>query len=215
MDIGSIIFEIIENYAVMKKELIIFGAIFLTVQVFGQAPEEIFLNPATEIETGSISEESSLRVTTHYIGEYYGGGVVFYVDEEGKHGLITTTIDKSTRKQQKSETFILTNPVRDGITTGKFNTERINVMKGEGANDAQEIDNQRNAILSEWYLPTRYDLIKMYNNRAVLGGYTEFARGWKSTEVSSINQWFESFVTGGEFSNGKDDAVYIRVIREF
>ena len=199
----------------MKKEFIILGAVFLTAQLFGQAPEEIFLNPETVSEPGSISEESSSKVSTHYIGEYYGGGVVFHVDEEGKHGLITTTIDKSTRKQQKSEAFILTNPVRDGIITGKFNTERINVMKGGGAADAQGNENYRDASLSDWYLPTRYDLIKLYNNRAVLGGYTEFARGWKSTEFSSINQWYKSFITGGEFSNGKDDAVYIRVIREF
>jgi len=194
----------------MKRELIILGAILWTANLFAQATEEILMT--TEAHPAG---EPSAGVSTHYIGEYFGGGIVFYVDEEGKHGLITTTIDKETRKQQRREAFILTNPVRDGITTGTFNTERINVMKGEGATNTQGIENYPDANLSDWYLPTRYDLIKLYRNRVVIGGYAEFAKGWKSTEFSSVNEWYESFVTGGEFSNGKDDAVYIRVIRKF
>ena len=85
----------------------------------------------------------------------------------------------------------------------------------EGANDAQVVEDYQDASLSDWYLPTRYDLIKLYQNRAAIGGYSDFAKGWKSVEVSSINEWFRSFVTGSEFRNGKDDEVYVRVIREF
>lgn len=201
----------------MKKGSIIFGAILLTATTFGQATPDPSSekNYSTEVENSSSASEPSVSDAVHYLGEYYGGGIVFYVDEEGKHGLITATIDKETRKLQKSEAFILTNQVRDGITTGKFNTDRINAMKGAGAIDAQERRYYEDKKLSDWYLATGYDLMKLYRNRAVIGGYAEFAKGWKSTEVSSVNEWFESFVTGGEFSNGKDDAVYIRVVRNF
>ena len=195
----------------MKRELFFLGAVLLTANIFGQASETTSLKSET---SPNIDGPSSFNAT-HYVGEYYGGGIVFYVDEEGKHGLITNTIDKSTRKQQKSEADILTNPAGDGITTGEFNTYRINAMKGEGANDAQVVEDYQDASLSDWYLPTRYDLIKLYQNRAVIGGYSDFAKGWKSTESSSINEWFRSFVTGSEFRNGKDDEVYVRVIREF
>lgn len=192
----------------MKRVLNILGAVLLTANIFGQATQTI-------VETSPFTGEPSALVATHYYGEYYGGGIVFHLDDEGKHGLITTTIDKSTRKQQKSEGHVNTNPVRDGITTGKFNTERINTMQDAGAVNAQVVENSQDANLSDWYLPTRYDLIKLYQRRSVIGGYPEFAKGWKSTEFSSVNEWFRSFVTGGEFSNGKDDAVYIRVIRKF
>lgn len=214
---GNRTFEIIEIYAVMKSEFIFLGAVLLTANIFGQATPDPSdgTNYSTLAETSPITDESSTLAETHYIGESLGGGVVFYVDDEGKHGLITTIIDKSTRKQQRSEAHILTNPVRDGITTGTFNTERINVMKGTVADDAQGAEYYQDDRLSDWYLPTRYDLIKLYRNRAVIGGYSDFAKGWKSTETSSVNQWYQSFVTGGEFKNGKDDAVYIRVIRKF
>lgn len=201
----------------MKRELIILGAVLLTANIFGQAtPDPSGGKRYSSLdETSTLTGESSASVGTHYVGENLGGGIVFYVDDEGKHGLITTTIDKRTRKQQRSEAYILTNPVRDGITTGAFNTERINVMKGEGVNEVQEVENYLDVKLSDWYLPTRYDLIKLYRNRAVIGGYAEFVTGWKSPKVSGVNEWYQSFVTGGEFSNGKDDEVYIRVIRKF
>lgn len=201
------------------------GAVFLAANILAQAPQTIFLNMETAPSVGTdysdIAEKKPYAgappasVATHYVGEYYGGGIVFYIDEEGKHGLITTTIDKSIRKQQKSDARIITNAVRDGITTGKFNEDRINAIKGVGTDDALSGENYQDANLSDWYLPTRYDLIKLYQNRAVIGGYSAFARGWRSAEVSSVNEWYRSFITGGEFRNGKDDEVYIRVIREF
>ena len=205
----------------MKYSIGILGGLFLTTAIFGQATPSINhqsepgTNNNDQLALGPSPGESLTMDARHYIGEYYGGGIVFYVDEEGKHGLITTTIDKSTRKQQRSEDFIHTNAVRDGITTGSFNANRLNAMKGTGENTAQVADNYQGTKLSDWYLPTRYDLIKLYRNRAEIGGYSDFAKGWKSTEFSSVNEWYQSFVTGGEFSNGKDDAVYIRVIRKF
>ncbi len=38
---------------------------------------------------------SSWVSNTHYIGESYGGGIVFYVYDNGQHGLIASTADQS------------------------------------------------------------------------------------------------------------------------
>ena len=205
----------------MKRVLNILCAALLTANIFGQATQTMSYLAMFRIinndllTSSSFTSEPSTSVESHYVGEFFGGGIVFYVDDEGKHGIITTIIDKNTRKQYKSETFILTSAVRDGIAAGKFNTDRLNETIGTESTDDQVGENFRDANLGDWHLPTRYDLIKLYRNRAVIGGYTEFALGWKSTEVSSVNEWYRSFITGGEFSNGKDDGVYIRVIRKF
>ena len=39
---------------------------------------------------------SSWVSNTHYISESYGGGIVFYVYDNGQHGLIAATADQST-----------------------------------------------------------------------------------------------------------------------
>lgn len=201
----------------MKRVLFFLGAVIWMANIYGQTSQAMSYLAMIATNENELPTSSTIKSepTAHYIGEYYGGGIVFYLDEEGKHGLITATIDKSTRKRNRGETYIHTNEVRDGITTGTFNTKRLNAMKGTDENDAQVAENYQETKLSDWYLPTRYDLIKLYRNRSVIGGYSEFAKGWKSTEVSSVNEWYQSFVTGGEFSNGKDDATYIRVIRKF
>ena len=134
---------------------------------------------------------------------------------DGQHGLIAATIDKSTRVKRHNGTYTVTDAARDEIGAREYNTERINAIKGAGANNAQIFDNHPGDNLSDWYLPTRYDLNLLYLNRAVIGGYSDFAKGWKSTEVSIVNAWFQSFVTGATFTNGKDDAEYIRVLRKF
>ena len=36
---------------------------------------------------------SQVNQNSHYIGEIFGGGIVFYVEENGKHGLIASASD--------------------------------------------------------------------------------------------------------------------------
>jgi hypothetical protein len=173
----------------MKRVLSIIAAVFLTANVFGQS--------------------------NHYVGESYGDGIVFYVSDGGKHGIVTSTMDRSTRIQSQSVTSTVTNTVTNRIDGGKLNTERINANKRAEDDNVQIYSSYQDSYYSDWYLPSKYELSLLYLNRAVLGGYTNFAKGWSTTEDSRVNAWFKSFATGGSFSNGKDDVVYIRVHRRF
>ena len=173
----------------MKRVLSILAGVFLIANIFGQ--------------------------TTHYVGESYGGGIVFYVNHGGKHGIVTSTVDRSTRIRRQNEISTASNAVTDGIDAGKFNTERISAIKGAEDDDVQIYFNYRDSYYSDWYLPSKYELSLLYLNRAVLGGYADFAKGWSSTEDSRVNAWFTSFATGGTFTNGKDDVVFVRVHRRF
>jgi hypothetical protein len=134
------------------------------------------------------------------------------VDEEGKHGLITKTIEQS---KWQHGAFTDDYTVRDGVGTANFNKKRLEAIHSSDAYDAQADAGNQEVKLGEWYLPTRYDMNKLYLNRTVIGGFSDFSKGWKSVEVSSLNAWFQSFVVGVSFSNGKDDEEYIRIVREF
>ena len=59
--------------------------ILCAVRVFSQTPVKI--GDRTSVTTAD---------NTHYAGELYGGGVVFYVDNTKHHGLICSMIDIGT-----------------------------------------------------------------------------------------------------------------------
>ena len=166
----------------MKRVLSILAGVFLAAIMFGQ--------------------------TSHYVGESYGGGIVFYIHESGNHGIITSTVDRSARIRRQNETSTATG-------AAKFNTERISAIKGVEDDEAPTYFNYQDSYYSDWYLPSKYELSLLYLNRSVLGGYANFAKGWSSAEASRVNAWFTSFATGGAFTNGKDDVEYVRVHRRF
>ncbi len=81
---------------------------------------------------------TSWFATTHYIGESYGGGIVFYVYENGQHGLIAATADQSTAIQWYNGSNTYTNAIRDGIEAKSYNTEGIIANQGTGNYAAME-----------------------------------------------------------------------------
>ena len=162
-----------------------------------------------------IESEAPASATRRYVGERYGGGIVFHVTDEGRHGLIHAVVEDAKRKQRQPRIHADTIDFRGGVGAGRIMTEpMIRDKKGRGGEVRVYALNQEDH-LSDWYLPTRYDLNLLYLNRAVIGGYSDFARGWKKPEVSIVNTWFYSFTTGARFTNGKDDAIYVRVLRKF
>ncbi len=173
----------------MKSLLSILAGVFLIANMFGQS--------------------------THYVGESFGGGIVFYVYDGGKHGLITASVDQSTRIKRQNSATIAPNEVADAIGKGKFSTESISAISGVEDDDAQIYFNYQDSYYSDWYLPSKYELTLLYLNRSVLGGYADFANGWSSIEDGRVNAWFKSFATGATFTNGKDDVLYVRVHRRF
>ena len=157
------------------------------------------------IIAGVLLTPNMFSQTTHYVGESFGGGIVFYISDGGEHGLITSTVDRSARIQRQNSTSAVTNTV----------TDRIDAIKGAEDDDEQVYFKYQDSYYRDWYLPTKYELSLLYLNRAVLGGYADFTKGWSSTDAGRVNAWFGSFATGGTFTNGKDDVLYVRVHRRF
>jgi len=93
----------------------------------------------------------------HYVGELYGGGVVFYVDHTGKHGLICSLVDLSFEKWSNISDEI-------GITSqspwdGQNNTNAIIAQAGHTGGAAKLCNDYTNSnygtgIYSDWFLPS-------------------------------------------------------------
>lgn len=123
----------------------------------------------TTSATGTLTWTNVSELTgAHYIGESFGGGVVFYVYDNGKHGLIVSTEDQGTEvKWYNGGTYITTNAFRDGVNAGLLNTERIILSQGAGNYAAQIAANYKGGGYGDWYLPSAYELGLLHLQRTL------------------------------------------------
>jgi hypothetical protein len=177
---------------------------------------------------------------THQIGEDYRGGIVFYVDESGQHGLIASKIDVNEQGIQWRNGAAgnkVTNARGDGIGAGETNTRLIIAQ--------QTIDNQNGlfaALLASnfqvlgdgitpcktpiaagdvcyggWYLPSAFELQLLHKNLHQ-NNLSSFAPEfyWSSTEASVANAWLINFSSGAISSSSKSNTIgRVRAISRF
>jgi hypothetical protein len=159
-----------------------------------------------------------LHEPSHYIGESYGGGIVFYVYDNGKHGLIAATTDQSTAVVWTNTASYATrsNAVRDGINGGLANTERIIIQAGTGSYAAQLCANYKSGNYADWYLPSIYELNLLYVQKAVVGGFA-IDYYWSSSEYeyNFSYAYALSFSDGFSLEDSKLHGYPVRCIRSF
>jgi hypothetical protein len=69
------------------------------------------------------------------------------------------------------------------------------------------------ALLGEgWRLPTRGELVLMYENKTVVGGFANNFY-WSSTEYITKGAWGQSFYNGGQLNFSKANSIYVRAVR--
>jgi hypothetical protein len=165
-------------------------------------------------DTANYARAAAGGTGSHYIGEYYEGGIVFYVDASGQHGLISATADQTTTMPWYNGTFTTTNAIRDGIGAGIYNTQLIIANQGPGSYAAQYCANYRGGGYGDWYLPSKYELNLLYFQQAVVGGFIN-DNYWSSTEADSIAVSGENFANGDVYNSGKSQYHYVCAIRAF
>ena len=170
------------------------------------------------------------------IGDIYDGGIIFYVDTTGQHGLIAALEDQSPVDGQEWWINQLNlSSTRDGIGAGIYNTERIIMDQGDlgVSNYAAKLcaDYQDAKFHGDWYLPSLYELNLMYTNlkTASLGNLADTCY-WSSTYLFAFdndgcnNYYIEyiDFETGDQLEYeyncwGSEGTYYylVRAIRRF
>jgi hypothetical protein len=69
------------------------------------------------------------------------------------------------------------------------------------------------ALLGEgWRLPTRGELLLMYENKDVVGGFANNFY-WSSMELDSNGAWYQDFSYGYQYFNYKKYTFYVRAVR--
>jgi hypothetical protein len=153
--------------------------------------------------------------TTYSIGQNYGGGIIFYLDGTGKHGLIAAPSDQSAVLWGAGT--IITNATGTAVGTGQANTTSIINAQGVGSYAASICDQLVINGYSDWYLPSKDELSYLYNQKSLVGGFGLGAKiiYWSSTETAMNAAWIENFNDGTQASYGKFTAYSTRAIRSF
>jgi hypothetical protein len=163
------------------------------------------------------------------IGDLRAGGVVFWVDSTGLHGLVCAFSDYATEVEWGCPDTDLPNvpnvPDNEyltGIPVGS------GAEIGDGFNNTNDILNDcltapvalaARSLGAEWFLPSAKELYQMYINKTTLDNVAGFtALGifyWSSTEESMYNAWGLNFYNGDQFNENKNFETGVRAVRAF
>jgi hypothetical protein len=164
-------------------------------------------------------------VCVPYIGAYYAGGVVFYLDGAGG-GLVCAVSDQSSGAPWGCFGQVISGADNPSIGGGRQNTMDICMGCAESGIAARICDNVIIGIYGDWFLPSKDELNAMYLNKAAINA-TAIANGgsafadnfyWSSTEQGSsqgYTAWAQYFISDYQTEIGKTASYPVRAVRSF
>jgi hypothetical protein len=168
----------------------------------------------------------------HTVGDAYQGGIVFYVDATGQHGLIATRADQGSGIQWHNGNYKIISTTDDGLGAGAKNTEiQASAQVGDNQADSYAATIAANYSVQEdgktactgagsercyndWYLPSKAELSLLYSKQSIVGGFVN-AGYWSSTENANGYAWLQYFDDHYHNKYYRINVFAIRAIRTF
>jgi len=150
------------------------------------------------------------------LGQHYQGGIIFYIDATGKHGLVVSIGDQSTNSAWGCTGTYITGATDSVIGTGVTNTANIISGCATAGIAADFCVNLKLAGYTDWVLPSKYELALIKNNLHSngLGGFSNYSY-WSSTQYDINNSWSYNFGTNTQNISNKNSPYSVRAIRAF
>ena len=171
----------------------------------------------------------------HYIGELFGGGIVYYVYENGAHGLIASLddLDGGSGVAWTGQTTASVGVLLKNMTDGASNTAAM-VAQDATANKAGTLcDSYSGGGFTDWYLPASRELYLLAAQDIIIdqildndgdlttNGFSQETVGTmdgiycSSTENFSHGVWAYAFASSSFTYGGKNGPFRVRAIRAF
>jgi hypothetical protein len=175
--------------------------------------------PQVILDRGTVTTTTP----TLAIGDSYGGGKVAYIFVSGdpgyvagqQHGLIATAADQSTGIYWHATADGLTGASGTALGTGNANTNAIIALYGTESNAARLCYDLSLNGYTDWYLPSKDELNKLYLNKVAIGGFDVSYYYWSSSEYSADGVWNQYFNDGDLRYSNKSYTRHVRCVRGF
>ena len=178
---------------------------------------------------GAWSRSLTFKVLTGdlAIGDSYQGGKVAYILQSGEpgyvagetHGLIVATADQSAGIQWCNGPNTTTGATATALGTGLANTNTIISSQADPTTYAAGVARSyEGGGYTDWYLPSKDELSKLYDLKALgFGGFeSPTAIYWSSSEYDLDHAWSQAaFDTGGPDYILKNGGFQVRAVRSF
>lgn len=180
----------------------------------------------------ALNAKKAENVPNYKIGDFAHGGIVFWVDQTGQHGLVCSKVNQSAGIRWFAGTFGYTRAKADGLYAGQSNTTIIlssqvaigddnNNYAASLCNELEVVEN--NVLYGDWYLPSAFELklmsqnIMKINSTALLNGGESLINNfyWSSTEDTNTKAWIVNLANAQESSVLKGSQNPVRAIRSF
>ncbi len=158
------------------------------------------------------------------VGDFNNGGVVFYIDNSGEHGLVCTVQDQSFGTSWGCAPQVISGAMGTAIGTGAQNTSDILAVCNDNSIAAAICDNLILNGHSDWFLPSKDELNEMYSSKNKIDS-TSLANGgaalqsinyWSSSLLNLNTVWIQTFASGGSQSGLSDSlSAHVRAVRAF
>jgi hypothetical protein len=186
-------------------------------------------NPPGYSITGSPQTAVVYRALS--IGMEYLGGKIAYIFQYGDpgfnarvpHGLIAATADQSEGilwAVEACQSTSVPGGTGTALGTGSANTDNIIAQNGAGTTYAAGLARAYNGGgYSDWFLPSKDELNKLYLSKDAIGGFADVAY-WSSSDEEIIPDvqgvWVQHFFSGSQNRTGKTiNMLRVRAVRSF